>query len=69
MCTTIIEPRPNVRKLMMFVLDTKTTEMQQIRIIWRGIWFQTLTPSGAARGKSTTPCALKDEEILHNESP
>ena len=26
-----------------------------------------LTPSGAARGRFTSPCASKDEEILHNE--
>ena len=28
-----------------------------------------LTPSGAARGIFTSPCAPKDEEILHNERP
>ena len=28
-----------------------------------------LTPSGAARGNSTSPCASKDEEILQKERP
>ena len=28
-----------------------------------------LTPPGAARGRFTTPCASKDEKILHIERP